>query len=199
VTAEHSRGRGPAAGRRQVAHLEAGRLKEHLEGQVGGPVESGRGEGDFPGALLRVVDELLQGLPGPVHDEDGRIGVEPRDPHELIPRVRGGPAEELVHLRGRGDADERDKEGVAVRLGHGRELRPHGARGTRLVDDDDGLLEEALEGRGERAAGEIGDAARREGIDDGDGPGRVRLLGGDARDQRGQRKDDADSVKRATR
>src|SRR5439155_1684921 len=122
----------------------------------------GRREGDLARAPLRVVDEVLEILPGRlgVHHDDHGVGVQPRDAGELIAAERGRPPEDRVDFRQERDRRYGDQQRVPVGLGDGHRLHAHRAGGAGLVGDDDRLLEHALERRRQRAAGEVRQTTR---------------------------------------
>ena len=141
-------------------------------------VEAGGAEDDLARLLLGVVDEVLEGLPRRVgaDHQHGRIGIDARDARELIARVVRRAPEELVDLGQDGDADERHEHGIPVGLAARRGLVTHRARRAGLVDHDHRLLQQALEHRGYRARGIVGEAARRERHDHRHGARRIRIL-----------------------
>ena len=180
VPAEHRRHRRPAARGRQVTHAQAtGGLEQHLRRHVRGAVGPGRREGDLARAPLRVVDEVLEILPGRlgVHHDDHGVGVQPRDAGELIAAERGRPPEDRVDFRQERDRRHGGQQRVPIGLGDGHRLHAHRAGGAGLVGDDDRLLEHALERRRQRASGEVRHTAGRERVDERDGPVPVLLLG----------------------
>ena len=121
-----------------------------------------------------------------MHHHDRRIGVEPRDAHELLARIDRRAAEQFVHLGRARDADQRNQQRVTVGRRVGDDLRAGGARRARPVLDHDRLLEHTLQRRRKRPCGQISNATRRKRHDQGDGPRRVFLRQGGQRDQCGQ-------------
>jgi hypothetical protein len=161
-----------------MPQLDAGGLHEHLHGDMGSAVEAGGAEDDLAGLLLRVVHEVLEGLPRGVgaDDEHGWVGVDPGDARELIARVVRRAPEELVDLGEHGDADKGHEQRVTVGLARGDRLVPHRAGRSCLVDDGHRLLQDALERRGHRARRVVRDAARGKGDHHGDRPRGVGIL-----------------------
>src|SRR5262249_46020785 len=86
MVAEHGGQSRPAARRRQVAHLGAGRLEHDLDRQMGSAVESTRCIDDLAGPLPGVLDHLLEIAPGlaRIDEQHRRLGRDKRDRRELV-------------------------------------------------------------------------------------------------------------------
>ncbi len=178
IVAEHRGQRRAAAVGRQMAHLDAGRLHEQRHRNVQRAIKSGRTEDDFVRPLLGVVDEVLQRLVGllVVDQEHARVGDEARDRDEIGAGEFQRAAEQLVDFGEAGDRGDVQEQRVAVGLGAGGDLRADRAGGAGLGFDHARLLDHRLHDRRERPADDVGCAAGRERIDEGDGVRRIRLL-----------------------
>jgi hypothetical protein len=176
---ENGRERRSSAGGRQVLHLDARRLHEKRRRQMERAVEARGAEDQLVRPLLGVGNELLERLVRlrVVDDQNHRVGDEARDRNEIIARELDRPAKQLVDLGEAGDRHDMHEQRIAVGLGVGRELAADLARGAGLGLDDERLLQNRLEHRGERARDDVDRAAGRKRIDEGDRPGRVSLLG----------------------
>ena len=153
--AAQKRGQGrPAAARRDVAQLDARCMGEHLHRHVHRSVNAGRAVLDLTRPLLGVRHKIRDRLPGrfAADHQHGRIGGEQRNRGEIAQFVHRRPAEQRIDFRHDRNARKGHHQGIAVRLGHGLGLHPHGPAGAGLVDDDHGLLELFLQGRSQTGA-----------------------------------------------
>ena len=151
---------------------------EDLHRHVQRAVHARRAVVDRAGLGLRRVDQVLQRLVGTVgaHHQHGGIGADQRDRRELVELVGGRPSLQAIGHRQHRDRRQRHQDRVAVGRG-ARGLRgAHRAAGAGLVHHHDRLLEQPAHHMGERPAGDVGHAARREGHDHLDRPRRIGVL-----------------------
>ena len=180
MAAEERRKRRACAGVGHVAHLETRGMGEHLDRHVQGAIDTGGGKGQSIRLFLAIGHQVLQRLVRRLraHHQHRRIGGDQRDRHELVAAVGRLAAEQLVRLGDDRDRGQRHQQRVAVGLGIGHRRHADRAACSGLVHDRHRLLEQFLHGLRSRPPGQIGDAARREGHDQGDRPRGIMILRG---------------------
>lgn len=161
-----------------MQQLEARGSREHLHRDMQRAVGARRAIGDRAGPRLRVLDEVLQRLPGRGggHGEQGRVRQNAGHGGELRDLVGWRAGEEARRFRQHRQRGQRHQQGVAIRLGPGDGGIADGAAGPAAVVDDDGGLEQLFERLGDRPRREIGLSAGRKGHHHRDrarGPGRL--------------------------
>ena len=163
---------------RHVDHPELRGVEKHLHRQMDGAEMSGGAVGYAAGVVSHRRDEILQRCPRRrfLHRQDHRIGEHPRERHELVHLVAGRLALQAVALGNDGERRQRDHDRVAVGLGARDIGVPDPAARAALVLDHDVLPELLGQMQGERAAREVGGAARRERHHDRDRARRPRPL-----------------------
>ena len=147
-------------------------------GNVERAIETRGAEDDFVGALLGVIDELLQALVRLliVADQHAGIGDITRERDEIRVGELRLPAEQPVDLGKAGDRGQMGQQRIAVGLGVGGDLSTHLPGGARLGVDHDRLLHHRLQNGRERTHDDIDGAARRKRVDHGDGARGIGVL-----------------------
>ena len=133
-------------------------LLEQFGAQVAGRADTLRGEGHLAGILLGIGDQILEIVDRKrgMGDQHVRNADHVDDRHEILLRI----VRQLLHMRqDRQDAVIAHQECVAVGVGLGDVVGARNAGAAGAVFDDDGLARVLADRLGQRARGNIGDAA----------------------------------------
>ena len=131
-----------------------------------------------PGRFLASSTNASHGLPGRVgaHHQHGRVGRVARHRPQFGQGEHGCAPEHGIRFGNHRQRRQRQQHRVAVGLGLGRQAHADAAAGAGLVLDDHRLAQLARQRLGHGSRHEVGQAARREGHDHGDGARRPVAL-----------------------